>query len=40
MDDEIYDGKSIRMDGRAIHIDIFIPPGDHEMDIQGIRDKL
>jgi hypothetical protein len=28
------------MDGKTIHIDIFIPPGDHEMDIQGIRDKL
>ena len=40
MDDEIYDGTSIRMDGKTIHIDIFIPPGDHEMDIQGIRDKL
>jgi hypothetical protein len=40
MDDEIYDGTSIRMDGKTIHIDIFIPPGDHELDIQGIRDKL
>ena len=40
MDDEIYDGTSIRMDGKTIHIDIFIPPGDHEMDILGIRDNL
>jgi hypothetical protein len=40
MDDEIYDGTSIRMDGKTIHIDIFIPPGDHEMDILGIRDEL
>lgn len=40
MDDEIYDGTSIRMDGKTIYINIFIPPGDHEMDIQGIRDKL
>jgi hypothetical protein len=40
MDDETYDGTSITMDGKTIHIDIFIPPGDHEMDIQGIRDKL
>jgi hypothetical protein len=40
MDDEIYDGTSITMDGKTIHIDIFIPPGDHEMDIQGIRGKF
>jgi hypothetical protein len=40
MDDEIYDGSSITMDGKTIHIDIFIPPGDHEMNIQGIRGKF
>jgi hypothetical protein len=40
MDDEIYDSPSITMDGKTIHIDIFIPPGDHEIDFQGIRGKL
>jgi hypothetical protein len=40
MDDEIYDGSSITMDGKTIHIDVFIPPGDHEMNIQGIRGKF
>jgi hypothetical protein len=40
MDDEIYDSTSITMDGKTIHMDIFIPPGDHKMDIQGIRGKF
>jgi hypothetical protein len=40
MDDEIYDDTSITMDGKTVHIDIFIPPGDHEMNIQGIRGKF
>jgi hypothetical protein len=40
MDDEVYDKASISMDGKTIHIDLFIPPGDHEMNIQGIMDKM
>jgi hypothetical protein len=40
MDDDIYNGTSVTMDGKTIHIDVFIPPGDHEMNIQGIRGKF
>lgn len=40
MDDKIYDKPSIRMDGKTIIIDLFIPPGDHEMNIQGIRNRM
>jgi hypothetical protein len=39
MDDKTYDKPSIRMDGKTINIDLFIPPGDHEMKIQGIRNR-
>ena len=28
------------MDGKTINIDLFIPPGDHEMNIQGIRNRM
>lgn len=40
MDDKTYDKPSIRMDGKTINIDLFIPPGDHEMNIQGIRNRM
>ena len=40
MDDKTYDKPSISMDGKTINIDLFIPPGDHEMKIQGIRNRM
>jgi hypothetical protein len=40
MDDKTYDRPSISMDGKTINIDLFIPPGDHEMKIQGIRNRM
>jgi hypothetical protein len=40
MDDKTYDKPSINMDGKTINIDLFIPPGDHEMKIQGIRNRM
>lgn len=40
MDDKTYDKPSIRMDGKTINIDLFIPPGDHEMEIQGVRNRM
>jgi hypothetical protein len=39
MDDKIYNKPLIRLDGKTISIDLFIPPGDHEMNIQGIRNR-
>jgi hypothetical protein len=40
MDDKTYDKPSINLDGKTINIDLFIPPGDHEMKIQGIRNRM
>ena len=40
MDDEIYDDALVEMDGKTIHVDLFVPPGDHKIDIQGVRDKV
>ena len=40
IDDTTFNKPSISMDGRTINIDLFIPPGDHEMNIQGIRNKM
>jgi hypothetical protein len=40
MDDEMYDNASVEMDGKTIHVDLFVPPGDHEIDIQGVRDDV
>jgi hypothetical protein len=40
MDNEIYDDASVGMDGKTIHVDLFVPPGDHIIDIQGVRDKV
>ena len=40
MDDEMYDNASVEMDGKTIHVDLFVPPGDHEIDIQGVRDNV
>ncbi|MGI0021199.1 MAG: FxLYD domain-containing protein, partial [Nitrososphaera sp.] len=37
MDAEPYDGASIMMDGKTVHIDMFVPPGDHEVKVQGVR---
>lgn len=40
MDDKIYGGASVEMDGKTIHVKLFVPPGDHKVDIQGVRDKV
>lgn len=40
MDDKIYDEASVEMDGKTIHVKLFVPPGDHKVNIQGVRDKV
>ena len=40
MDDKMYDDTSVEMDGKTIHIKLFVPPGDHKVDIQGVRDRV
>lgn len=40
MDDEMYDDALVEMDGKTIHVELFVPPGDHEIDIEGVRDKV
>ena len=34
---EINDGASVTMDGRTISVDMFIPPGEQQVQIQGVR---
>ena len=40
MDDKKYGDTSVEMDGKTIHVRLFVPPGDHKVDIQGVRDKV
>jgi hypothetical protein len=40
MDDKMYDEASVEMDGKTIHVKLFVPPGDHKVNIQGVRDKV
>jgi hypothetical protein len=37
MDGEPYDGASVMMDGKTVHVDMFVPPGDHEVMVQGVK---
>jgi hypothetical protein len=39
MDNETYDDASVEMDGKTVHVNLFVPPGDHKIDIQGVRNK-
>jgi predicted secreted protein with PEFG-CTERM motif len=25
------------MDGKTVHVDMFVPPGDHDVMVQGVR---
>jgi hypothetical protein len=40
MDDKMYDDSSVKMDGKTIHVELFVPPGEHKVDVQGVRDKV
>ena len=40
MDNKMHDRASVEMDGKTIHLDLFIPPGDHMIEVQGVRDKV
>jgi hypothetical protein len=39
---EVWPGDipSVEMDGKTIHVKLFVLPGDHKADIQGVRDKV
>jgi hypothetical protein len=37
MDGELYDKASVRLDGKTVHVDMFIPSGDHKVQVQGVR---
>jgi len=36
LDAQLYNA-SIAMDGRTVSVDMFVPPGDHEVQVQGVR---
>ncbi|MEM2141545.1 MAG: FxLYD domain-containing protein [Nitrososphaera sp.] len=37
MDDQLRDDAVVTMDGRTVSLEVFIPPGDHQVQVQGIR---
>ncbi|UVS69236.1 FxLYD domain-containing protein [Nitrososphaera viennensis] len=37
MDGKPYDGATVKADGKTVHIDFFVPPGNHAVQIQGVR---
>lgn len=37
MDGDVYGDASVVMDGRTVSVDMFIPPGDHQVQVQGVR---
>lgn len=37
MDGKPYDKATVKADGKTVSIDFFVPPGDHEVQIQGVR---
>jgi hypothetical protein len=37
LDGQAYSDTSVKLDGRTVHLDFFVPAGDHEVQIQGVR---
>ncbi len=37
LDGSAYESAKVAMDGRTVQVDLFIPPGDHEVQVQGVR---
>ena len=37
MDNKLRDDATVTMDSRTVSLEMFVPPGDHEVQVQGIR---
>ncbi len=37
MDNQLRDDASVKLDGKTVHVEVFVPPGDHQVQVQGIR---
>jgi hypothetical protein len=37
LDGKLYSQASVKMDGKTVHVDFFIPPDNHQVQIKGIR---
>lgn len=37
MDDQLQDDTTVTLDGKTVSLEMFVPPGDHEVQVQGIR---
>jgi hypothetical protein len=37
LDGEPYDGVEITKDGKTLYIDMFVPAGNHQVQVQGVR---
>ncbi len=39
LDGKLYTEASVKMDGRTVHVDFFVPPDNHQVQIKGIRNS-
>ena len=37
LDGKLYTEASVKMDGKTVHVDFFVPPDNHQVQIKGIR---
>jgi hypothetical protein len=37
LDGEPYDGAEITKDGKTVYVDMFVPAGEHRVQVQGVR---
>lgn len=37
LDGEVYDGADVQLDGKTVYIDMFVPAGEHQVQVQGVR---
>lgn len=37
MDGKPYDSATVKADGKTVYVDFFVPPGNHSVQIQGVR---
>ncbi len=37
LDGKPYDETTVTLDGRTVHLEFFVPSGDHEVQVQGVR---
>ena len=39
LDGKLYTQASVKMDGRTVHVDFFVPPANRQVQIKGIKNN-